>query len=499
MATLVATNDDATGTVRIDVETTEVRDLFTRVVVAGWGNATTGQAWAISGGVAAEFSVNGTQGLMSLASTAVSRRAAISTTVGSNMFAHRQVTVPVVALTQPIIVEVMFRHTSIADTYLATLSLAPTTDVASLSIRKIVGSVTTTISAVVPLPQVHAAGATWFIEAECCGTSLRARAWRSTVTRPNWVVTAVDGDLTTGSLSGVRSMLVTGNTNVLPVVIVDDNFVSTVSNPFRLYRVTADGVRTEVRGSPGNAEEATAAAPTSIATFWDSEAPFDTPIFYELTSNCSSTVEATSNTVTLNSGGDGWLRDAVNPSLNVRIDFSGDLFDFCEEDVDQIAFGGFGQREYTNSSGLFDIVDAERVQVVAQTRKRYGSTMVLVSKTFNDEDAIEAILKSGRPLLLSLPLAYDFGRPYGTDWIGISDATSAIIGVDGTITARTWTLPFRLAYELRDTSEGGTGGNGIGGGDATYEVLAASVLGTTYATLTASGETFQQVSQGVGY
>lgn len=498
MATLVATNDDATGTVRIDVETTEVRDLFTRVVAAGWGNATTGQTWTVAGGLAADYSVNGTQGLVSNLTLGVARRTDVASTVGSNMFVHRQFTVPVVSLTQPIVEEVMFRYTDASNTYLATLSFAPTTNVATLSIRKIVLGVTTTISSI-DSGQVHAAGATWFIEAQSCGTTLTARAWRSTVSRPDWMISVVDGDLATGSRAGTRQFITTGSTNVLPVVVVDDNFVTSASNPFRLYRVTSDGVRTEVRGSPGSAEEATAAAATSVATFYDNEAPFDTPVFYELTSNCSSIVEATSNTVTLDADGDGWLRDPLVPALNVRIDFSGDLFDFCAEDVDQVVFGGFGSREYANTSGIFDIVDAQRVQVVAQTRKRYGNTMILVTKTFNDEDAVELILASGRPLLLSLPLVYDFGRPYGTDWIGVFDVDDQIIGVDGTITARTWSLPFRLAYPLRDTSEGGTGGNGIGGADATYEVLAASALGLTYATVTASGETYQQVAQGVGY
>lgn len=498
MATLVATNDDATGTIRIDIETTVVRDLFTRVVVAGWGNATTGQAWTVSGGAAADFSVNGTQGLVSNATVNVPRLTHVASTVGSDMRAARKVTVPVAALTQPIVEELMFRFTDASNTYLATLTLNPG-GVATLAIRKIVLGVTTTIGTAVTLTQAHAAGATWNIEAQSCGTTLQARAWRSTVTRPDWVVSVVDGDLTTGVRSGTRQFLTTGNTNALPVIAVDDDYVAAVSDPFRLYRVTTDGVRSEVRGSPGFTEEPSAASPTAIATFYDNEAPFDTPVFYELTSNCSTTVEATSNTVTLNSNGDGWIRDPLEPSLNVRIDFSGDLFDFCAEDIDQVVFGGFDRRQFENSSGIFDIIGAQRVQTVAQVRKRYGTTMILVTKTFNDLDAVENILASGRPLLLSLPVVYDFGRPFGTDWIAVFDVDQSVIGVDGRVTARTWTLPFRLAYPLRDTSEGGQGGNGIGGGDATYAVLAASALGLTYAVTAASGETYQQVAQGVGY
>jgi hypothetical protein len=74
-----------------------------------------------------------------------------------------------------------------------------------------------------------------------------------------------------------------------------------------------------------------------------------------------------------------------------------------------------------------------------------------------------------------------------------------VIGVDQGVTSRVWDIPFRLSYAPPDTSEGGTGGNGIGGAGATYDDLAASALGLTYNSLTASGETYLQVAQGVGY
>jgi hypothetical protein len=133
-------------------------------------------------------------------------------------------------------------------------------------------------------------------------------------------------------------------------------------------------------------------------------------------------------------------------------------------------------------------------------RKNLGSTLVLTSYSLDDIDGIEDILADGRILSLSLPVGYGWAhRSFGTDYITIFDVNQALLGVDQQVTARVWGLPFRLSPEPVDTSEGGTGGNGIGGGSATYDALAASVIGTTYNSLTASGFTYSQIAQGTGY
>ena len=209
-------------------------------------------------------------------------------------------------------------------------------------------------------------------------------------------------------------------------------------------------------------------------------------------------VEATSNTVNLDSGDDGWLRDPVDPSRNLRIVMD-DFFDECV-DVDVIVFSGLGTRDYANASGIFDIVDDRRPVTVSQKRKNYGSVLTLTSYTLDDVDGLEDIFDPGRILILSLPIVYGFGhRSAGSDYITCYDIADAVIGVDQRVTTRVWTIPFRLSYEPADTSEGGQGGNGIGGFNATYDALAASALGLTYNSLTASGETYLQVAQGVGY
>jgi hypothetical protein len=496
MSTLVATADPTTGTVRIDVEQTQVRDLFTRVVAGGWGNATTGQAWTTTGGVAGNYAVNGTQGTHTLTTTNAARQSFVTTVVGADMGMSVQCTVAVLALTQPIQISAIVRGTDTSNYYFAELSLNPVNP-PTFKIRKVVLGVVSDVSASVEIAQNHAAGATWNITMEACGTSLKAKAWRSTVSEPGWTVDTVDGDLTTGTLSGVRSFLVTGNTNVSPVMAYD-NLVAYVSQPIRLYRVTPDLTRTEVRGSPGYTEAPTAAAASATATFYDNEVPFDVDVFYEMTSYCSAVVEATSNTVNLDSDGDGWLRDPVDPTRNLRLVMDEFYYECSDEQV--IVFSGLGDREYANSAGIFDTVDSPRPTTVSQTRKNLGTALALTSFLLDDIDLVEDILDPNRVLLLSLPLVYGWGhRTYGTDYFTAYDVRQGLLSRDQRDSFRAWDIPLRTSYAPPDTDEFGTGGNGLGVPGATYDDLAASVLGTTYNTLTASGETYLQVAQGVGY
>lgn len=492
MASLTATTDPATGTIRVDVEQTTMRDLFTRVVANSWGNATTGQAWTSTGGVAANFSVNGTQGLHAVTTVNASRRSVLDTGF-PDMGGQFQVTIPVTATTNPIDSGLYLRHIDVSNNYYINISIAPSNTV-TLSIRRNVLGVETTLTSVV-LAQTHAAGATWFVKGEICGSTVRGKAWRSTVTEPGWVSTTTDSAVTTGNEIGARSFVGTGNP---AITFTYDNAFSYVSQPIRLYRVTPDGVRTEVRGSPGNTEDATAAAASATATYWDGEAPFDVDVYYEMTSACSATTVLTSNTVNLDSGGDGWLRDPTDPGLNLRIVMD-DFFDECV-DEDVIVFSGLDTREYENASGVFDRVNTARPNTVSMKRKNNGSTLYLTSFSLDDIDTLEDIFANGRVLLLTLPTVYGWAhRSFGTDYITCFDITQSLLGVDQRVSTRVWTIPYRLSTEPVDTSEGGTGGNGIGGGGATYDILAASVIGTTYNSLTAAGFTYTQIAQGVGY
>lgn len=496
MSSLTATADPTTGTILVNAEQTLARDLFTRVVANGWGNMTTGQAWTFGGGVSADYSVNGTQGLISVTAANAVRRQTFNTGFNDHDITA-SVTISALALTQPIEPSVLFRLTDANNYYYAALTIAPG-GVVTLQIKKRVLSANGTVDGTFVLPFTHVAGTTYRIRAAACGNTLKAKAWVSTVTEPDWMINTSNGDLPTGTLAGVRAFLENGNTNVLPFVFTYDNMVTITGQPVRIFRVTPDLVRTELRGSPVNTEGGTAAAATATATMWDNEAPFDQNIFYVMTSNCSDTAVVTSNTVNLDSGDDGWLRDPVDPTLNIRIVMEGD-YDECV-DQDLVVFSGLGDPEYANASGIFDIINNPRPNTVSMIRKNYASNLSLTSFSFDDILSLEDIFASGRILLLSLPAGYGWAlRSYGSDYITCGDVQQSYLGVDQRVVARAWSLNFRLSYAPPDPHEPGTGGNGIGGGDATYDALAASVIGTTYNSLTASGFTYLQIASGTGY
>lgn len=492
MGTLVATADATTGTVRIDVDQTVVYDFFSRVVANGWGSPPRGNAWTTSGGPAANYNVNGSFGNHIHTTIALDRTSAM--VVGATDF-DMMVTVgysapPAGAAWQMTLIG---RLGNAGADYVALNMIGNVGGAVQLSLEFSQGS------GVILGPTVTAGGVTssqtMTFRFQACGNTIRASVWDATAPPiAAWMTTLQVPTVFAGDIQ-MNTFLQPGNTNPLPYTFAFDFFSLDIGQPVRLYRVTPDGTRTEVRGS---AFYTTPDAP-SLATVYDNEAPFDVAITYELHSDCTMFDTITSNSVTLSSGGNGWIRDPANPGNNILLTENGAVYNDCNT-LREITFLGWDPRVYANSSGIFDIINSERPNTVSMRRKRYESQFSFATKTLDDMDLMENIFMPGTILLVSLPTTYGFGRPYGQDYITVMDLEQLPSSTDDfRVPYREWTVPFKLSYAPPDLNEGMTGGNGIGGGGATYEILSESVLGTTYATLAASGETFQQVAQGVGY
>lgn len=496
MASLVATPDPLTGSVLVELDRQLVIDSFTRVVAAGsWGSASeVGGAYTIAGGAASSFAVNGSVGQITTTTTGVSYRAFLIPTA-TDVDETVLISVGVNPVGASIDAGLMMRYQSATDTYYqARVRLPPGSGAATLSLQYVVAGVFNALTDEVAIPDfVVSASNNFHIRATISGNLIRARAWESGTAEPQtWLVETRHTDLTSGNV-GVQTIRNLGNLSGITTVNFDDFWVLASVEPLTLFRVTPDGARVLVRGSSFYTED-----PAGTAVLWDNEAPFDVDIFYILTSADSSTATLTSNIINLDSDGDVWLRDPYVPANNIVIEISDVPFDYCDE-TPRIMFTDLLGKVYANASGIFDVIDAQRPDTVSQTRKRYASTLVLTSKEAADVESIETIIAGGYPLLLSLPTVYQFGLPYGTDWVSIGDVESSPVGVDRRLPARIWTMPFRLSDAPADVDTGNTGGNGIGGGDATYDVLAASVIGLTYTSLAAAGFTFDDIAAGTGY
>jgi hypothetical protein len=495
MASIVATADPATGSVLINIDRRLVVDDFNRVVGAGsWGSASLiGGAYTLAGGtVGTDYLVNGTVGQMILATASQTRNATLLSGL-TDVDASAPFVIPVAPTGASIDARVAVRRNAGAS-YAARVAVGPSTTAVLSIVYVDTGGTVFTLSDLFTIPDfVVSASNALSIRITASGDLLKARAWATAAAEPStWQVTARHSALTSGGV-GVAAIRNTGNLNGSQTVSWDNFTVNASVEPLSLWRHTPDGTEALVRGSGFFTAPA-----DETAVIWDNEAPFDTDIFYTLRSSDSITDTLTSNTVSLDSDGMAWLRDPYIPANNIAFETSGDLFDFCDDEP-RIMFGGLGGKGYRSASGIFDIIEAQRPDTVAMTRKRYASSLILLSKELADIDTIETIIAGGYPLLLSLPAVYGFGRPYNTDWITISDVEASPIGVDQRLPARAWSLPFQLSSPAVDISSGQTGGNGIGGGDATYDVLAASTIGTTYNSLTAAGLTYNQIAAGTGY
>lgn len=201
----------------------ELTDTFTRTEVDSWGNADTGQAWTLSGGVVPDnYDVNSGVGKQSNSTVAALRHSKISLGV-TEAETLVDVTVPVVPTGAAITAWVAGRGDFTANSYYAAqLNIATSGDVTLVLAKRVAGVLTTLLTSA--SIGTHSAGDTWRIRFRYFGTQLKARAWKTTDAEPGtWQAETADSALTAGTDIGLLSRLETGNTNTLPVVMSWDN------------------------------------------------------------------------------------------------------------------------------------------------------------------------------------------------------------------------------------------------------------------------------------
>lgn len=476
MATITAVADVPSASVQITINNEVVNDTFTRVVANGWGSADTGQAWTTAGGVAGDFSVNGTVGLISVTATASDRFVTLDTG-----FADQDVTVELDTNTTPTGGSTQYgataRFTDTSNHYIGYASIAITTGAITAVLAR-----RTTSGGLVQLGSV-ATGLTIATNAslrlEVCGTLIRLKIWTTSTTEPTgWNISVVDpAGLLTGTRAGTFAQRDTGN--LTPTVFAYDNFG--VDVPFEsLYRVYPDGTRSLVRGSPfffsGN-----------TAVLYDTEAPLNTAVYYQAEACLSSLLS--SGSVVIESGEDGWLKDPLRPYRDIKLDNCSVHSPQCISTDANIFFQRLEPETYASTSGVFGIVDAPRPITVAMTRADQQSTLGIVSRKLSDITRIRELLSPGSPLLLQLPTRYGWGiETWGTDYMQVYDDRASRLGDDMGKPYRDWSLPFTASLAPGDVNSGGTGGGTIAPAGFTYGDSTAT--GRTYAQSTALGRTY---------
>lgn len=219
-------------TVTVSAIADAVRDTFTRTTSSGWGTATSGQAWTRSGGVAADFSTNGSAGAISVTAVNSERWLTLPETATAWDVEFRARTL-VLAATQPINVYIGCMLTGTTVGYIARMAFYQDQTV-RISIEEMPFAL---LASEVTVPGLTHAANTWFrLRFRVSDGQLMARAWLDGGTEPQfWHVYATDTTCTSGTV-GVRTVLTTGNTSTLPVAVQYDDVTSHTPQTFTVTR-----------------------------------------------------------------------------------------------------------------------------------------------------------------------------------------------------------------------------------------------------------------------
>lgn len=198
-----------------------IRDSFTRSVSNGWGAMDTGETYTTVGGAASDYSVNGSQGQMSLGSVNVERLAAISTPK-VNFDCKVTVSTDKVATGSSISADIQARRIDGSNYYSARLQFLAGGG-AQIEVFKVVAGTA------IPLGGVSALGAysanqLWNIRFQINGSTIKVKAWKASDPEPGgWNTKVNDTQFTTAGSFLFRGLLFAGNTNTLPVLLKWDD------------------------------------------------------------------------------------------------------------------------------------------------------------------------------------------------------------------------------------------------------------------------------------
>ncbi len=361
-----------------------ILDTFTRVLADTWGVADTGQPWTNIGGTSAtDYDVNGSVGththtVVNSLHTSVINTGFVNQDVSSDFMLTQASAAGAGQINQWVVA----RFIDTANYYTAILSLE-TTGVLNLVLAKRVAGALTFLGTT-QVAAVHGAGDWWTVRLQPWGSQIRAKAWLRSGPQPDaWTHTFTDTSITTGTQAGVLSRLEVGNTNTLPVVFNFDNF--TVFEPCASYTTT----------------------------------------------------QTCSPDLMVSSSGYNMLRDPMRPCNDVRVGLCWPSDPDCRPGRG-VFFARLEGETYAANSQTQQAFNAARPATASRERSDAASTLVLVSRTFADRDAVLEALKPGTPLLWQT--APEYGQP--DRYIQVGDATVTRYHPDHRYQPRTIALPF---------------------------------------------------------
>lgn len=198
-----------------------VQDAFGRTAASGWGTADTGQAWTVSEGTAANFSVDGAVALHTHSSVNAFR----TTTTAwapSDADMHADFSLDALPVGDSAYLFAVLQYTDATHMYVGRVQISAA-GAMTLTIRKRNGSETALGS---PYSiGTYAPGAWWTIRIARIGTALQCKVWPQGTAEPDWQITTSDSALTGPAAVGVRTLLGASVSNTPRVFRTDNLYV----------------------------------------------------------------------------------------------------------------------------------------------------------------------------------------------------------------------------------------------------------------------------------
>lgn len=211
-------------------------DSFTRTVASGWGTSTSGHAWSTNGGVAADYSTNGSRGIISLGAVNALRSTYIADLPVANLDRTFITRIPVLATGAGILVRQVARWDVAANSYYAAGLQVETDQSVTANLQVVIAGAVTTLATRTVAGLTHTTTTDFRIRFRLDGPRLVMKVWGGSTEPPQWTLAAYDTSLTAAGVWGYRVRLNTGNTNALPVLLQFDTDATVHPQKFTVTR-----------------------------------------------------------------------------------------------------------------------------------------------------------------------------------------------------------------------------------------------------------------------
>ncbi|MFD5137446.1 hypothetical protein ACFWMX_14590 [Streptomyces sp. NPDC058378] len=197
----------------------------------------------------------------------------------------------------------------------------------------------------------------------------------------------------------------------------------TVGDLIRVYRVTADGSRTLVRG-PSGLLDGTVAVASDLMVIEDAEAPLLVPVSYrvEIVRSSGGTETRTTDTVTVphDDINEAWLKDPGNPQRNVKV---------------MVNTAPTWQRP--DERGVYRVAGRRNPVVLSDVLGGLAGDLVIWTRTDEERKALHYLLDPQHALL------WQAAPGMGVDdmYVSVGQPTEARVGGPAMEPWREWTLP----------------------------------------------------------